>query len=119
MDLIIGGAFQGKLTYAKKKFGIRTEDICECWPEKEPDLSKRCLYGYERYVLRCLREGIDPPTSFEDDKVIIMNDIFCGVVPKEPEARAWREKAGRVMAEIAENSSTVTRLFCGIPKRLK
>ena len=119
MDLIIGGAFQGKLEYAKKHFNIKASDVCECWPEKEPDLSKRCLYGYERYVLRCMRQGIEPPTSFEGDKVIIMNDIFCGVVPVEKEARAWREKAGRVMAALAANSDSVTRLFCGIPKRLK
>ncbi len=119
MDLIIGGAFQGKLEYAKKHFNIKASDVCECWPEKEPDLTKRCLYGYERYVLRCMRAGTEPPTSFDGDKIIIMNDIFCGVVPVEPEARAWREKAGRVMAAIAANSNTVTRLFCGIPKRLK
>ena len=119
MDLIIGGAFQGKLAYAKKHFNIKDSDVCECWPEKEPDFSKRCLYGYERYVLWCMRNGKEPQTSFDADKIIIMNDIFCGVVPIEPEARAWREKAGRVMSAIAANADSVTRMFCGIPKRLK
>ena len=119
MDLIIGGAFQGKLEYARKHFKIKASDVCECQINKEPDFTKRCLYCYERYVLWCMRKGIEPQTSFEDDKIIIMNDIFCGVVPIEPEARAWREKSGRVMTAIAANANTVTRMFCGIPKRIK
>ena len=30
MILIIGGAYQGKLDYAKEKFGLRDEDIFDC-----------------------------------------------------------------------------------------
>ena len=119
MELVIGGAFQGKLAYATKKYGLKAADICECSVNKEPDFSKKCIYRFERYVLWCMRNGRDPVTSFEDDKVIIMDDIFCGVVPAEPETRAWREASGRTMAAIAQNADTVTRLFCGIPKRIK
>ena len=118
MDLIIGGAFQGKLVYATKKYGLKTADICECTISREPDFSKKCLYRFERYVLWCMRNGTEPRTDFED-KVIIMDDIFCGVVPAEPETRAWREKSGRVMSALAADADSVTRLFCGIPKKIK
>ena len=119
MELIIGGAFQGKLAYACKTYGLKNSDICECSVEKEPDLSKRCIYRFERYVLWCMRNGKEPQLSFEEGKIIIMDDIFCGVVPAEPETRAWREKSGRTMSALASQAKTVTRLFCGIPKRIK
>ena len=118
MDLIIGGAFQGKLEYARRTYGLRKSDVCECSIDKEPDLSKRCIYHFERYVLWCMRNDKEPQLEL-GDRIIIMNDIFCGVVPAEPEARAWREKSGRVMSALAKNADSVTRLFCGIPKRLK
>lgn len=119
MDLIIGGAFQGKLAYATRTYKLKTKDICECSISKEPDFSKKCIYRYERYVLWCMRNGTEPKTVFDDDKVIIMDDIFCGVVPVEPETRAWREKSGRTMSALASEANSVTRLFCGIPKRIK
>ncbi|MFR6394646.1 MAG: hypothetical protein ACLUNQ_05730 [Oscillospiraceae bacterium] len=29
MDLIIGGAYQGKCTFAAEKYGLAAEDICD------------------------------------------------------------------------------------------
>lgn len=29
MDLIIGGAFQGKLSYALKRYGLTEKDVCD------------------------------------------------------------------------------------------
>lgn len=56
MDFIIGGAFQGKLSYAKEAFGIEEKDIYICKENEEPDFTKRCLVHYERYLLYCLRK---------------------------------------------------------------
>lgn len=119
MHVITGGAFQGKLEYAKSAFGLADADICECREDCAPDLSARCLYHYERYVMYCLRAGLQPVTGFPEDTVVIMDDVFCGVVPADPGLRAWRESCGRALTACAANSKTVTRLFCGIPKRLK
>ena len=84
--------------------------------------------------MRCLREGKAPRTDFSEGpaapetadadkaaapKVIIMDDIFCGVVPADPELRAWRELCGRTLTALAQKADKVTRLFCGIPKTLK
>ena len=125
MYLIIGGAYQGKLEYAKERFGLMNEEISDCYEDEGPDFSKRCLYHLERYVLFCLRKGIDPAANIKKwhdangDGVLICEDIFCGLVPVDEELRAWREVAGRLVAWTAENSDGVVRLFCGLPQVLK
>ena len=118
MDLIIGGAWQGKLSYARETFALCDGDICDC-REDDCDMSRRCLWHYEAYVRRCLREGkpIAPPERA--DAVIIADDIFCGVVSVDAEERLWREECGRALTALSLSADSVTRLFCGIPMRLK
>lgn len=119
MDLIIGGAYQGKLDYAKNTFSVKDEDICVCVPDMEPDFTKKCFVHFENYVLRCLREDCEITSDLRPDAVIIADDIFCGVVPMDTEVRAWREDTGRVLTALSLKADTVTRLFCGLPLRLK
>ena len=118
MDLIIGGAYQGKLGYARKTFALGDTDICDC-REENCDLSRRCLYHYEAYVRRCLREGKAVTRPERADAVIIADDIFCGVVSIDAEERLWREECGRALTALSLASDSVTRLFCGLPLRLK
>ena len=89
MDLIIGGAFQGKLDYARNAFGLREEEIVTCTPDSEPDWNARCLCRVEEYVLYCVRRGVSPEEKFRPDAVLVGRDIFCGVVPIDPEERAF------------------------------
>ena len=119
MDLIIGGAFQGKLEYAREAFSLTEEDIYTCTPEEEPDWSKRCLVRLEEYVLWCVRRGVPCEERYRPDAVLIGRDIFCGVVPIDPEERAWREETGRFYSRLTREADSVTRLFCGIPQKLK
>ena len=120
MHLVTGGAFQGKTTFAMEHFGLSESDICFCTEDKCPDLSVRSLAHYEKYVLYCIKNGISDYKSLpENIKVVIADDIFCGVVSIDPVERLWREECGRALTAIAGRSETFTRLFCGIPKRLK
>lgn len=119
MDLIIGGAYQGKLAYARERFGIEEEEIDICTAGQEPDFTKRCLVHYEKYVLRCLREGKAAKPKLREDAVIVAEDIFCGVVSIDTEIRAWREETGRALTSLARTSDSVTRVFCGLPLVLK
>lgn len=119
MDLIIGGAYQGKLDYARKTFGVTEEDIYICTPDIEPDWTKRCLVRMEEYVLYCVRRGVPCEELFREDAVLIGRDIFCGVVPMDPMERAWREETGRYYARLSRQAESVTRLFCGLPQTLK
>ena len=53
------------------------------------------------------------------EKILICEDISCGVVPMDAEAREWREAVGRMNAALAAQADTVTRIFCGLPLELK
>ena len=119
MDLIIGGAYQGKTAYAKEKYKLGEEDIFECTREGKIDLSKRCLTHFEEYLMYAYKNGISELPTFREDAIILMNDIFCGVVPIEKDIRGWREHAGRAGSELTRRAEHVTRIFCGLSQELK
>jgi adenosyl cobinamide kinase/adenosyl cobinamide phosphate guanylyltransferase len=88
-----------------------------------PDFSKKCLVHYENYVAYCLKNNLLPKTDFEAEKgenvkIIICDDIFCGVVPMESFQRKLREKTGLTLQKIAVKSE-VYRVICGIAQRLR
>ena len=49
MILIIGGAYQGKLDFAKDRFGITDADVHTCYTG-EINFSKRCIYKIEEFT---------------------------------------------------------------------
>ena len=119
MELIIGGAYQGKLTFAREKYGLKDTDIFTCTEDGELDLSARCIRRLEEYVWGCMKKGVEPTKEFRRDAVLISRDISAGIVPMDPEQRAWREAVGRYLSALAARSDTVTRIFCGLPQQLK
>ena len=125
MDLIIGGAYQGKLTFAKDRYGLKDEDIFTCAGDGRMDLTARCVRHIEDFTLWCVQNGEDPVAYFKAHKkewgnnVLICRDIFCGVVPMEAEMRAWREQTGRLCAYLSNEARRVSRIFCGLEQKLK
>lgn len=147
MILIFGGAYQGKLDYAKKNFDIKT--VCDCSDGAAPDFAADAVYGIEGFVKRCAmrryealtgkepekqmkrqsQESVLPPLEAADwfserrkawqDKVLIMTDVSQGIVPMDPALRVFREMNGRLMLRLAAEASEVHRVFCGIGKRVK
>lgn len=124
MILIIGGAYQGKLDYAKKAYHLEEADIFTC-TGTEIDFSKRCIQGIEEFTYACLQAGMDPKAYLEahraqwQNSIFICRDIFCGVVPMEPEIRAWRQETGRLFQYLTGEAECVHRIFCGLEQRLK
>ena len=123
-QLVIGGAYQGKTDWVKAAFGLGDGDVFACSTDFPPDFSKKCITHYENYVAFCLKNGISPRTDFSGGakdtgtQIIICDDIFCGVVPIDAFQRKLREETGLALQKIARKSS-VTRIFCGIPQRIK
>ena len=120
MILIIGGAYQGKLEFAKNQFKIQEEDIYTC-TAGEIDFSKRCLYKIEEFTF-----GQEDPVCYFKanrdlwkDSILICQDIFCGVVPMGEENRSWRQNTGRLCQYFAKEAEQVIRIFCGLEQRLK
>ncbi len=125
MNLIIGGAYQGKSGYAREHWGLADGDVFTCGDSGEIDWSAPCIDAIENLTLRCVREKVDSVELFREHRdswrgsVLICADISGGVVPVDALERAWREETGRLCAWLAGEAETVTRLFCGIPGRLK
>ena len=126
MTLIIGGAYQGKLEYAR---GLcPNAPVIQCG-EKDPELDlpdESCVINaFHLFVLARVRAGSDALDFLKANmgllrnKTIICDDISCGIVPMSPEARQWRESVGRCMGYLSVNAESVIRLFCGIAGVLK
>lgn len=118
MDLIIGGAYQGKLDYAREQFHLETEDLA--FYENGYDTTRRCLCYLEQAVYDAVAAGrpFELP-SLRADAVVICTDVSCGVVPMDRVQRLWREEVGRTVCALARRADSVTRVFCGLPLRLK
>lgn len=126
MELIIGGAYQGKTVYVKSRYGLGESETFVCSPDRaEIDFSRPCVDRLEEFVWACVREDVDAAGYLRasrdkwKDTVFVCRDIFCGVVPVDKTERAWREAAGRAAAYLASEAAHVTRLFCGLPQTLK
>ena len=119
MTLILGGAYQGKLTYAIEQYHLTEEDIFTCTDSGEVDCAKRCIRHLEEYVLHCVRQGKEPTLELRSDAIVICRDVSCGVVPMEADLRAWREATGRLLNRLTGEADHVVRLFCGLPQVLK
>lgn len=124
MILIIGGAYQGKLAFAKESFGIKDEEIYSCCGT-EIDFSKKCIYRIEEFSHCCVKQGMEPEAYFKAhreqwmDSILICEDIFSGVVPLEAGNRIWRQETGRLCQYLAREAKQVSRIFCGLEQRLK
>ena len=125
MNLIIGGAYQGKTDWAKARFGLDDGAVFVCENGRDVDFSKPCITHLERFALDCLRQGKEPKDELFahraqwENAVLICDDTNCGVVPMEAETRAWREACGRMLNALSPEAEHVWRIFCGLALELK
>ncbi len=112
--LIVGGAAQGKLAFARRELGVAA------WSDGalgEAD----CVYGLHQ-ALRTLpepRSALAAWLAAHPEGVIICDEVGCGVVPLDRDERAWRELVGRICCELAEQAAAVYRVCCGLGAQLK
>ena len=120
MILIIGGAYQGKLEFAKNTFHLTQADIHTCTGE-EIDFSKRCIDHIEEftYVRENAADYFRAHRDQWENSILICQDIFSGVVPMGADNRAWRQNTGRLCQYLAGEARQVSRIFCGLEQRLK
>lgn len=135
MKLIIGGACQGKLTYAKE-----TYHITDGWADgricSKKDL-KSCsgVYHFHEYIRRMAaseekdaalvsleqQAGEFARTLVKENPeiVIVTNELGYGIVPTEKADRIWRELTGRICTVLAAQADEVIRVVCGIGMKIK
>lgn len=128
MILIFGGAYNGKLSFAKEKFNITEDEIYTINDElnnMDIDFTKSVINGFHKFIYKLSLKGIDATEymmknkELFKDKIIICDDISQGIVPLKREDRMWRENTGKCIQYISKTSKTVYRVFCGIAMVLK
>lgn len=129
MKLIIGGAWQGKRSYALQLANIEMDDkkqVAEGASDPyQAALECRIIHNFHEYVRRLLKEEKDPDEFIlsilqnNPEVIITTNELGCGIVPEDPFDRRWRESAGRAAVKLAKHSSEVYRVVCSIPARIK
>lgn len=124
MRMIIGGAFQGKLSYAKNKYPETT------WID-----GAQCAFGeiytcaginhFHHYIRRAMQADQDIKTLANDlisqnsEIIIITDEIGYGLIPIEKFDRNYREQTGRICTKLAEYAKQVERVICGIGNVIK
>ena len=116
MELVIGGAFQGKLTWALAHYGLSMADVCDL-AVSPPAAGVKC-YCHLEALSRRETELAQYLPLFEN-AVVVCREVSGGIVPMDGEERAWRERYGLLLQKFARNAAHVTRIFCGLSEVLK
>lgn len=124
MKFITGGAYQGKLEYAKKLYpGAEWTDGAGC--SLQEILSCGAVDHFHLFVRRWLQEGKTPQELISAildknrDLIIVCDEIGCGLVPTDAFEREYRESVGRICTQLVEYADEVYRVTCGIGGRLR
>lgn len=126
MQLIIGGAFQGKKEYAMAVQGLEEKDMKDGAKASYEDIfSARCLYHFHEWIRARLLENRDLSNLEEELSgknpgiVLISNELGYGVVPVDAFDRKYREAVGRICTRTAARAKRVVRVTCGIGTVIK
>jgi adenosyl cobinamide kinase/adenosyl cobinamide phosphate guanylyltransferase len=126
MWLISGGAFQGKLDYALRIFGVEENLVVDGMTCSMDELLKtRLVNHFHLWIDRMLKEKQDVKDLVEQilranpDIVILVDELGCGIVPIEPYDRNYREVTGRICCQLASSAQEVHRVICGIGTVIK
>ena len=124
MEMIIGGAFQGKSSLAESKYpDIRWVKGAEA--DWEAISKAKGILGFHEYIRKELKEGREVTSLAKDliqanpDVVIVSDEVGYGVVPIDAFDRKYREAVGRVCTDLASKSKKVVRVVCGIGTVIK
>ena len=122
MKLIIGGAFQGKKTFAKTLCpDIEFIDGQICDPEAI--FTCKGIYHFHEYIRNVKEEQravlADKLIHQNPEIVLVSDEIGYGLVPIDAADRCYREQVGRICTELAAFSDEVVRVVMGIGTKIK
>lgn len=124
MEMIIGGAYQGKEAYARQNYpGIMWKDGATI--SREELMDARGVLYFQEFIRKELKLGGSVTDLAEEiirnnpDVILVCQEVGYGVVPVDAFDREYREAVGRVCTELASFSRKVTRVTCGIGTVIK
>ena len=120
--LLIGGRGQGKRDLATRLFRLRDEDFLDgaaCDPASLPNAA--ALNKLQLLTRRMLEQGQSPAELLPAliGKVVICDELGCGIVPVDRADEDWRESTGRLCCDLAAQAELVVRVTAGLPQVLK
>lgn len=124
MEMIIGGAYQGKTDYAKEKYP-ELNWIDGALASEEELMTAQGVLDFQKYIREELKRCDDVSDLAEKiisrnpELVIVSQEVGYGVVPVDAFDRKYREAVGRVCTKLAAYSRKVTRVVCGIGTVIK
>lgn len=126
MKLVIGGTSQGKKDYV---LGRLQQSPVQVWdgelPEEKETEQTIVIDHLHLWVRKRLEAQGEPEIELEawlsehPDSILISDEIGNGIVPMDAFERAYRERTGRILVNLAGKADTVERVFCGIGQKLK
>lgn len=141
--MIIGGIHQGKRRFACRKFLAGGQEGGRD-AGGEPDIDVFLdgnLASWEEFVNgsygfnlhQMIRRRLEAGEAAEDleaemakqliktkpDRILITDEIGCGIVPIDPFQREYRELTGRICCQLAAEAEQVWRVTAGIGMRIK
>ena len=130
MELILGGASQGKEAYAKKKYSkapLYDETNLDAlfdvtWQEEILwNHFHRCvrLWQQKGKTLEQMQQYVDAVCAKTSHLILISNEVGNGVVPLQQEDRAYRDLVGALLIRYAKKAERVERIICQIPQKIK
>lgn len=143
MVLVTGGSSQGKSAFVRQYLGGQDTDVF-VWTEGaeaswEEFMDGRFCRDFQLFVRRVM-EGSAGPSFREQkgaatdrileqliedllagpkDRVLVTDEIGCGIVPADAFERLYREETGRLCCRIAGEAEEVWRVCCGTGMRIK
>ncbi len=137
MRLVIGGSWQGKREYVKRKYGLGDAEICQATPQDFPEEALRggrirCISGLHHCIRRLMAEeqkAEDTAAAVLErlrawivncpELILVCDEVGGGIVPAERKERDYRECVGRVLCGLAGEAESVERVCCGLGQTIK
>ena len=114
MILVVGGRGSGKRAYVRA-LGYGDADV-------SADAAGDAFVTVDAHeIVRagdCDVEGLAAWLA-EHRSVITCSEVGSGIVPIDPEERAWRDRVGLLCQLLAKRARAVVRMVCGIPTAVK
>lgn len=126
MILITGGSGQEKLAWACEKRNLSQDSVFvyngeRGWPDSMEQI--QVLDKVHELVKQALLQGKPLDSLAEQlagpDRILILDEVGCGLVPMDPFERQYREAVGRLGEQLAKKASEVYRMSCGLAQKLK
>lgn len=126
MHIVIGGAFNGKRAYVKRRWDATWYD--GTLPETAngtvvivglEGILQAYLEEDEQHVAARFAQKLIALDATCDELIVILTDMGRGVVPIERASRQLRDTCGRLYQELFKHATTITHIWYGIPEILK